>query len=357
MSQIPVAFRILKHQTNPAIFLRVIACFVLLMPSYPKLTAQNALAQPRVLNPETAHVSWVNQYPSTGNNHAERGFGTKFADFVFGKKNRAELTRPVAVSAVNPGLYWTIDQENGLIFKIDKQLGEITQFRNKQYRFFPSLVGICTIPTGKFLFTDSFLNKIFIATPDKKGLKSLNDSLSFDRPTGIAFSPSTHEIWIVETNAHRITIVDETGKFRRRIGSRGIEPGQFNYPTSIWIDSSGKVYIVDALNFRVQIFSVGGDLLGVFGKNGDAPGNFARQKGIATDSYGNIYVADALFNVVQIFNTSGQFLYAFGKQGQSKGEFWMPSGLFIDQKDFIYVADSYNARVQVFQLIANGGQE
>lgn len=342
---------------KPAFFSKILVCCVLLVPQVMMLSAQNTMYQKKVLNPETAQVNWVKQYPSITNNKAERRFGERIADFIFGKKTRAELNRPVAVAAVNPGLFWTLDQENGLIFKVEKELGEITHYRNKQYKFFPSLVGICNLPTGRMLFTDSFLNKIFKTNPDKKEFYSLNDSLSFERPTGIAFSPLTHDIWVVETNAHRVTVINEEGKFKWRMGSRGIEPGQFNYPTSIWIDHSGKVYIVDALNFRIQIFSDKGELLGIFGKNGDAAGNFARPKGIATDSYGNIYVADALFNVVQIFDSSGRFLYTFGKQGQSSGEFWMPSGIFIDEKDYIYVADSYNSRVQVFRLNANGGQE
>jgi DNA-binding beta-propeller fold protein YncE len=263
----------------------------------------------------------------------------------------------VAISAVNSELFWTIDQENGLIFKVDKGVGEITQFKNKHYKQFPSLVGMCALPGGKMLFSDSFLNKIFVFEKGKSRLISLNDSLTFERPTGIAYSMLTHEIWVLETTANRITVMNEQGKFIRRLGNRGAEPGEFNFPTSIWIDNTGIVYIVDALNFRVQIFSQEGKVLRVFGKNGDAAGNFARPKGIATDSYGNIYVADALFNVVQIFDSSGHFLYRFGKQGQKNGEFWMPSGIYIDEKDFIYIADSYNSRVQVFKLNATGGQE
>jgi len=298
---------------------------------------------------ESASISWVRQFPSVQKDN-NKGVGEKIVEFVFGKKNSIELTRPVAVLTVDPRSYWVLDQENGVIFKFQDELGEITHLKNKKYRAFTSLVGICSFPNDKILFTDSYWNRIFIFSAGKKELKPFNDSLVFDRPTGIAYSALNKEIWVVETNAHRVSVLDENGRLIKKIGSRGTAPGEFNYPTSIWIDKTGKVFIVDAMNFRVQIFDKEGNFLSMFGKIGDATGYFARPKGIATDSYGHVYIADALFNAVQIFDQTGRFLYTFGTQGHGQGEFWMPAGIYIDEKDNIYVADSYNSRVQVFQL-------
>jgi len=299
---------------------------------------------------ENASIIWVKQFPSSLKEKNNRGVGKKIVEFVFGKKNTIELTRPVAVLAMDPKIYWILDQENGVIFKFQNELGEITQFKNKKYKIFKSLVGVCSLPDDKILFTDSYWNEIFTFSAGRKELKPFNDSLVFDRPTGIAFSAENKEIWVVETNAHRITVLDDNGQLVKRIGSRGTAPGEFNYPTSIWIDKTGKIFIVDAMNFRIQIFDKDGNFLSMFGKIGDATGYFARPKGVATDSYGNVYVADALFNAVQIFDQSGRFLYTFGTQGHGPGEFWMPAGIYIDDNDNIYVADSYNSRVQVFQL-------
>ncbi len=79
---------------------------------------------------------------------------------------------------------------------------------------------------------------------DQKELRMLNDSL--DQPTGIAWSESTQEIWVVETHAHRVAILNSEGELIRRLGRRGSGPGEFNYPTFIWIDSFGNIYIVDS---------------------------------------------------------------------------------------------------------------
>jgi hypothetical protein len=301
-------------------------------------------------NPDDEFIRWVSQYPSLNEENNAKP-KDRIVDFLFGSTQNKALIQPLAVMAFSLMDYYILDQENGTILRVKDELGEMTHFHNETFKNFISLVGICRLPYEKILFTDSYYNKVFYFTPGKKNLGVLNDSMTFDRPTGVAYSPVNQEIWVVETNAHRLTILDENGNLIRRIGGRGTSPGEFNYPTSIWIDNSGKVFIVDAMNFRIQVFSSDGNVLSVFGKPGDATGYFARPKGIATDSQGNIYVADALYNTVQIFDMRGNFLYNFGSQGHGEGEFWMPSGIYIDEQDYIYVADTYNARVQIFQFI------
>jgi len=295
-------------------------------------------------------IEWVSQYPSQPGESAELKFKEKFVNFITGKSDRMALSKPVSVMAMNPDTFWILDQGIGQLFTIQKGVGEITHFKKNDFRNFPSLIGIVSVPGDSLIFTDSYMNKIFVSTPGDKETKSLNDSLVLEQPTGIAYSPVTGNIWVVETKAHRISILDRQGQLLKQIGGRGNEPGKFNFPTSIWIDNSGRAYVIDALNFRIQIFSDQGELITVFGEIGDATGYFARPRGIATDSHGNIYISDALFNAVQIFDISGNFLYTFGRQGRAKGEFWMPSGIFIDHDDNIYVSDSYNSRVQVFHL-------
>jgi DNA-binding beta-propeller fold protein YncE len=217
---------------------------------------------------------------------------------------------------------------------------------------FPSLVAICKFNNDKMLFTDSKNNSIYCFDKENK-VYLLNDSLRLNKPTGIGFVKSTKEIWVSETGNHSIVILDAQGKFLRRIGQRGTEANEFNFPTSIWVDKNEHIYIVDAMNYRIQIFDKDGNFLSNFGEQGDATGYFARPKGIATDSFGNIYVVDALFHNVQIFASDGRYLYNFGGQGTKDGDFWLPSGIYIDDEDKIYVADSYNSRIQIFKLIQN----
>jgi DNA-binding beta-propeller fold protein YncE len=306
----------------------------------------------RVITPELSdipQVRWVKQWPSPDKKQHPRTFKSRFNAIFLGKKT-PDLTRPVSLVACYPEDIWILDQGAGAVFHLQGEVGDIPHFIQKPKFDFSSLVGICTTASSGILFTDSHANKIYRISPDKKKLQELNDSLLLHQPTGIAWSAMTKEIWVVETNEHRITALNEQGEIVKTIGSRGSGPGEFNYPTHIWIGRTGLVYIVDAMNFRVQVMKTSGEVVSVFGQAGDASGYFARPKGIASDSHGNIYIADALFHVVQVFDLQGNFLYRFGSQGHGEGEFWMPSGIFIDDADCIYVADCYNSRIQLFQL-------
>ena len=238
-----------------------------------------------------------------------------------------------------------------LDFEVKDGDGALIRSIRKADQAYPSLVGLCRMPGGDLLFTDSRLNRVQRVAGEK--VLNFGDSLTLNQPTGIACDRTTGYIWVVETGGHQIALFNSAGRLIRKIGGRGTTPGLFNFPTFIWIDQQGRVYVVDSMNYRIQVFDSEGAFLGDFGESGDATGYMARPKGVATDSQGHIYVADALFHVVQIFDQEGRFLYSFGSQGQGDGEFWMPAGLYIDEQDHIYVADSYNARIQVFKLDKN----
>lgn len=300
---------------------------------------------------EFSRIRWVGQFPMGGDVESAPGIFKKIGKFFWGKKP-VILAKPVAISVKNSNEFFVIDQANGTILSYDKSKDRFVHLL-KDLGKFPSLVGLCRLPNNLLAFTDSKLDKIYVIDIKRKTIRELNDELVLDQPTGITYSPSTGEIWVIETASHQVTVLDLNGKRTGKFGQRGMGEGEFNYPTSIWVDENGFAYIVDAMNYRVQIFSPEKKFVAAFGSQGDATGYFARPKGIATDSQGNIYVVDVLFNVVQVFDRSGNLLYYFGGQGRGKGQFWMPAGLFIDEENNIYVADSYNSRIQIFQVINN----
>ncbi len=306
-------------------------------------------------NSSSPYVSWVSQYPARVDSAPKRTFFRQLSELVMGKSHRARLKRPISVVAAKPGDIWVLDQGNENIFNVANEKLQIPQATRHLQNQFPSLVGLCYNGDRKhLLYTDSRTNKIYSLATEGRKLGRFADTLKLNQPTGIARNSATGEIWVAETGAHCIDIFSEDGQLIRKFGSRGGAPGEFNFPTAIWIDEKGDAYIVDAMNFRIQIFDKSGRFITTFGELGDAAGYMARPKGVATDTYGNIYVSDCQFNVVQVFDREGRFLYRFGKQGERQGEFWMPGNIFIDDNNYIYVADTYNSRVQVFQL-KNGG--
>jgi hypothetical protein len=314
------------------------------------LSGQTSGLTARTVAEEDPFIRYVATLPSPDNKE-KAGFFENIYNFIAGNEP-VVYNSPVTVFAAGIQNIWVVKGDGTILHYLEGKTDKVPAFRKKNSSF-PSLVGICSFGKEGILFTDSRLNEVYSLSIDGKQLKQFNDTVTLSRPTGIAFSETSGEIWVAETGSHRISVFDTNGKRIKTIGKRGDGPLEFNYPTYIWIDSAGRVYIVDSMNFRVQILSGEGDYIGSFGKPGDATGTFARPRGVATDSKGNIYVVDALFNAVQIFDFSGRLLYYFGTQGRDAYQFWMPSGIFIDKNDFIYIADSYNSRIQIYQLIKN----
>ena len=332
---------------NPAILI----CIVLRIFMGDYCYAQDSTKAGVTENTAHPYIEWKSQYPDHKAGEVKVNTIRKIYNFLVQKDKEYGISRPVAIVGKTPSSFWVLDQGAQTMYEVGRKKAERPKAFKKKENYFTSLVDVCELPDGELLFTDSRLNKVYRFNKEEKKLVEFNDTNLLMQPTGIAYSPVTDEVWVVETGAHRVAVYNRFGHLVKRIGSRGNDTGQFNFPTSICIDKSGDVYIVDAMNFRVQILNKKGEYVTAFGEAGDFSGTFARPKGIATDTYGNIYVSDALFHVVQIFDRTGNFLYSFGKQGREKQEFWMPAGIYIDSKNYIYVADSYNSRVQVFQLI------
>lgn len=298
---------------------------------------------------ESFDIKWIDKISTDKDLNYKKGFLKKVVEFVAGEEFKG-FVKPVNVIAIDTSTFIVADQgiQNPLL--IEKNTGKFNKVGSNENSY-PSLVGICYANSGEIFFTDSKNNKIYAMNNKDDTPRILNDTLIFNQPTGIAYSNANDELWVSETANHRILVLDGKGNLKRTIGNRGTSPGEFNFPTYIWIDSEEHVYVVDAMNFRVQILSNNGDVVSVFGEEGNSTGYIASPKGIATDSFGHIYLVDALFNTVQIFDKNGNFLYYFGLKGKGDGEFWLPSGIYIDKNDRIYIADSYNSRIQIFQLL------
>jgi len=76
--------------------------------------------------------------------------------------------------------------------------------------------------------------------------------------SGITVAQDGH-IFVTETGGsekcfHRVVEYDENGGFVRSFGSIGNKQAQFNCPTDILIDSSGKIYVVDMGNHCIKVF-------------------------------------------------------------------------------------------------------
>jgi DNA-binding beta-propeller fold protein YncE len=270
-------------------------------------------------------------------------------EFIFGRDKVGVLIGPVAVVSCQDGRLVVADNA-GLVHVFNLSSRDYLQFgAMSKGESLLSPVAL-TVVDNDIYVVDSKLQKVCVFGKDGRFRFSFGDG-RLRRPTGIAYWGQGEKVFVSDTGRHVVEIFDRTGRLEKTIGSRGIEPGQFNFPTFLWVDKEGKLYVSDTLNYRIQIFTSNGKFLRTFGEHGDRPGYFAHPSGVAVDGYGHIYVVDKQFENVQVFDNNGDILMAWGNEGSGIGEFWLPTGLYIDQQNKIYVADSYNKRVQVFELL------
>jgi len=279
-----------------------------------------------------------------------KGFWRRLLEVVSGEESGA-IGRPHGVLRTENELYLA-DPGRGVVHRFNITGGGYALIAGTEKSPLRSPIGLTVDDDGLIYISDSMTGMVYRFNPKDASLTPfLRKGLS--RPTGIAFNPLNKYIYVTDTLASQIVVLDRDGVERRRLGRLGDSRTGLNRPTDIAIDSRGQIYVTDALNFRISVLTPEGVVVRQFGTPGDAQGYFSRPKGIAVDSDGNIYVSDALMDAVQIFDRSGALQLVLGRSGTASGQFWLPSGICIDRRNQIYVADTYNRRVQVFRYLAN----
>jgi len=328
-----------------------------LVPVFALLCAMTACATQKSveiiwpLPPDPPRIKFVKSINSSADVE-KRGIWTTISEAITGAKSSAHLAKPYAVHVDREDRMFVTDSAwpAVLIFDMPNRKFQVIGLEGPGVLAKP--MGVTTDASGRIYVTDTLENRAVVYDHDGNFLLGIGEKGRFDQPVGIAVSDALNRVYIVDTRKHKVSVFDaKDGKFLFEFGERGVEDGQFNWPTNIAMDKDGKLYVMDTFNFRVQIFDSEGKFLSKFGTIGNGLGQFAKPKGIAVDSEGHIYVVDAAFNNIQIFDPQGQLLLFFGGFGNRPGQLWLPAGMYIDQNDKIYVADQYNHRIDVYQYL------
>ena len=183
-----------------------------------------------------------------------------------------------------------------------------------------------------------------------------NGNGQFDRPFGIGVDQEGN-LYVADTNNHRVQVLSSEGTFIKHIGSKGTGPGEFKYPIGITIDQRRRRMIVtDYENQRVQVLDLEGKFLFFLAGNqggregqGQGQGEFYLPWGVALSPSGSeIAVADQCNHRVQIFGAEkGEYRRTIGKKGKQPGEFSSPRGVGYLSEDTLVIGDHSNERLQV----------
>jgi len=175
-----------------------------------------------------------------------------------------------------------------------------------------------------------------VMTLGKKGMAGDNMSQdAFDGPADVFVAPNG-DIFIADGYRNsRVVQFSKDGKFIRIIGgTKGSEPGQFNLPHALVIDSNGRLIVADAENSRIQVF--------------DQSGKFLEQwTNFPAKPRGALYITadDTLY--VSYVDAEAITIMKDGKVLDTvKGVGGRPHGMTLDKQGNIYITSPLNMAVK-----------
>lgn len=283
-----------------------------------------------------------------------QGFWRKLIDSIAGiaPKIEKQLLSPVNGVSLKDGSILIADAGLHAIFKIKTIDHSFSIWKNiTSEQTFVNPVGLAQGPENTFLVSDASLAEVFLFDQQGK-LKVRFGKGRLIRPAGVVYHPKSQQIYVVDSQAHKLEVYDLQGKWQRSIGNRGANPEtvEFNHPTFLTLDQN-YLYVTDTMNASIVKLDINGNFVSRFGTRGYHLGNLNRPKGIAIDSRDNLYVIESYFDFLLVFNQRGELLLPLGGTGSNPGEFYLPSGVWIDSQDRIYIADMANGRVSVFRYL------
>ncbi|KAL9955955.1 hypothetical protein ACROYT_G037362 [Oculina patagonica] len=267
---------------------------------------------------------------------------------------------------------------------------------NFQVKFVPKVPGTYNITVKTSCTYRPFTVQVKERRLDIVGELDLKGEIS-QNPRGIAVN-SKGLIAVADCEQNCVLTFDKEGKFERKLGCYGKNPGQFNNPYGVTYLNDDEILVADEMNRRIQQFNVQtGNFVKSFGKHGTGEGEFKNPLSVCMDGKGHVVVADCGDNRIQVltkdgkpvfkfgdsgvgkldepagciyyknmfivcdtdnhclkvFDISGTFLYKFGEAGEADGQLSSPWGLCVEKcgdHQNLLVCDLYNYRIQQFTL-------
>ena len=189
-------------------------------------------------------------------------------------------------------------------------------------------------------------------------------SARFSSPVSVAVD-SKGDVYVADQNNHSIRLISG-GKVSTLAGTgkSGFKNGaaassQFDTPSGIAVDSSGKVYVADQNNERIRLISAGQVTTlagsGTMGQldGGAATAQFDSPIAVAVDNKGKVYVADQNNHCIrviekgQVKTLAGDGYTGFQDGPVATARFNFPTGVAVGPAGKVYVADQVNARIRV----------
>lgn len=309
------------------------------------------------LPPELPRIEYITSIREKSDLIHSRSLWATIVRYTVGEEDTL-MVRPYAVSIHPAGGLLVTDPGLGVVHFHDLERRRYHQLGKDLDGGLPSPVGVAVAGDGTILVSDSRRRTVERFGTGGSHMGTFASGHSFQRPGGLAVHPATGDVHVLDILGHEVVVFTADGRFVRRFGGNGDQPGMFNFPTHAAFTPAGELLVADSMNFRIQKFDPAGEWKASFGDPGNARGNFARPKGVSGIDDEVHAAMEGLFDSLIFFNSRGELLLTVGEPGSGPGQFWLPAGLTVDHdKGLVFVADTYNSRVQVFRMIPHNAAE
>ncbi|MEA2448984.1 MAG: tripartite motif-containing protein 71 [Thermoleophilaceae bacterium] len=138
-----------------------------------------------------------------------------------------------------------------------------------------------------------------------------------------------------------------SGAFISSFGSVGAGPGQWNNPHGLGVTPQGEIYVGDTNNHRIDVFTTDGGFVRSFGTTAGT-GQIGSPNDIAFDSQGNVWVDDTAPAGLVEFGADGVPLSRTSTAAGASDPF-RSSGVAIGPADDVFATDNLKSRVLRFR--------
>jgi peptidylamidoglycolate lyase len=243
------------------------------------------------------------------------------------------------------------------IFILNDETGDLIEWWGADMFVMPH--GLTIDNQDNVWLTDVGLHQVFKFDPDGNLLMTLGergvageDTNHFHMPTDVAIAPDGSFYVSDGYGNSRVIQFSAEGDYITSWGNKGTEPGQFDVPHSIALDSQGLVYVADRGNARIQIFDETGQFIKEWKRS-----SLGRPWAMRIDGRGNIFVVDGgdqnefwpdRARILKLAS-EGQILASFGSYGKAPGQFIWPHTIAIGPEGALYVGEvATGMRIQKF---------
>jgi uncharacterized protein (TIGR03663 family) len=270
------------------------------------------------------------------------------------------LVQPKDIAVAADGSIYVLDHGNNrvVVFGPDGQARPaiadgVLIYTDDQGQKQPSAWGIGLGPNGEVYVADTWNHRILKFENGQQTAAwgtfgsppSVSEGLTlFYGPRDVAVGPDGN-VYVTDTGNKRIVAFQPDGTPVRAHGGGGIEPGQFEEPTSIAFDpETGDVYVADLWNLRIQQFDRNFTPLAQWTVDGWDSEDAAHKAYVAVGPGGTLLASDPAGQRVWIFNNEGKVIGTLDLPMDERG-LDQPIGVAADGQGRVFVGSSNSGLV------------